>query len=72
MQSKSKNISKVIKMMDDNHLAAKDSKTRQNVLKLKKGVSGKKVDGESSWKNRLFEEMTEMSSPSHIKLDLSY
>lgn len=29
-------------MMDDNHLAAKDSKTRQNVLKLKKGVSEKK------------------------------
>lgn len=29
-------------MMDDNHLAAKDSKGRQNVLKLKKGVSGEK------------------------------
>lgn len=28
--------------MDDNHLAAKDSKGRQNVLKLKKGVSGGK------------------------------
>lgn len=42
MQSKSKNISKVIKMMDDNHLAAKDSKKRQNVLKLKKGSFRKK------------------------------
>lgn len=28
--------------MDDNHLAAKDSKGRQNVLELKKGTSGKK------------------------------
>lgn len=37
-------------MMDDNHLAAKDSKTRQYVLKLKKEVSEKiKSDGESSW-----------------------
>lgn len=37
-------------MMDGNHLAAKDIKGRQNVLKLKKGVSGeKKSDCESSW-----------------------
>lgn len=29
-------------MMDDNHLAAKDSKTRQSVLKLKKEFQEKK------------------------------
>lgn len=35
--------------MDDNHLAAKDSKTRQSVLKLKKEFQEKKSDGNSSW-----------------------
>lgn len=29
-------------MMDDNPLAAIDSKGRQNVLKLKKGITGKR------------------------------
>jgi len=59
-------------MMDDNHLAAKDSKTRQNVLKLKKGVSEKKKSlVVRAVGNRLFKEMTETPSPSE-KSDLSY